>query len=69
MLTLTVNIVGGRKEYFEDLLSPADSPSVEKADAGVSGMGLSIILVAKIIKVVKELLGSKMGRMKSTPSI
>ena len=34
LLTLTGDIVGRWKEYFEDLLNPTDTPSIEEAEAG-----------------------------------
>ena len=36
LLTLTGDIVGWWKEYFEDLLNPTDTPSIEEAGAGDS---------------------------------
>ena len=36
LLTSTEDIVGWQKEYFEDLLNPTDTPSIEEAEAGDS---------------------------------
>uniref|UniRef100_A0A3B3BLN8 Reverse transcriptase domain-containing protein n=2 Tax=Oryzias melastigma TaxID=30732 RepID=A0A3B3BLN8_ORYME len=58
LLTSTGDIVGRWKEYFEDLLNPADTPSVEEAEAEDIGVELSITQ-AEVTEVVKELLGGK----------
>ncbi|KAI3353442.1 hypothetical protein L3Q82_019972 [Scortum barcoo] len=42
LLTLTGDIVGQWKKYFEDLLNPTDLPSNEEAEAGVSEVDSSI---------------------------
>ncbi|KAI3353920.1 hypothetical protein L3Q82_005114 [Scortum barcoo] len=42
LLTLTGDIVGRWKKYFEDLLNPTDLPSTEEAEAGDSEVDSSI---------------------------
>ncbi len=42
MLTLTGDGIGRWKEYFEDLLNPSDTPSIEEAEMEDSGVDSSI---------------------------
>ncbi|KAI3362903.1 hypothetical protein L3Q82_011500, partial [Scortum barcoo] len=58
LLTLTRDIVGRWKKYFEDLLNPTDLPSSEEAEAGDSEVDLSITR-AEVTEVVRKLLGGK----------
>uniref|UniRef100_A0A3B3HV32 Reverse transcriptase domain-containing protein n=1 Tax=Oryzias latipes TaxID=8090 RepID=A0A3B3HV32_ORYLA len=58
LLTLTGDIVGRWKEYFEDLLNPTDTPSFEEAESEDFGVSLSITR-ADVTEVVKELLGGR----------
>ncbi len=58
LLTSTGDIVGRWKEYFEDLLNPTDTPSVEEAGAGDSEVDSSITQ-AEVTEVVRKLLGGK----------
>uniref|UniRef100_A0A8C9TUR8 Reverse transcriptase domain-containing protein n=1 Tax=Scleropages formosus TaxID=113540 RepID=A0A8C9TUR8_SCLFO len=58
LLTSTEDVLRRWKEYFEDLLNPSDTPSVEEAEAGDSEGDLSITL-AEVAEVVKKLLGGK----------
>ena len=51
LLTSTGDVVEWWKEYFEDLLNPTDSPSIEEAEAGDSEVDL-FITQAKITEVV-----------------
>ncbi|KAK3530905.1 hypothetical protein QTP70_005451 [Hemibagrus guttatus] len=53
LLASTGDIVGRWKEYFEDLLNPTDTPSVEEPEAD------SFITQAKVTEVVQQLLGGK----------
>ncbi|KAK3532460.1 hypothetical protein QTP86_018448, partial [Hemibagrus guttatus] len=46
------------KEYFEDLLNPTDTPSVEEPEAGDSEVD-SFITQAEVTEVVQQLLGGK----------
>ncbi|KAK3550852.1 hypothetical protein QTP70_006160 [Hemibagrus guttatus] len=55
LLVSTGDIVGRWKEYFEDLLNPTDTPSVEEPEAGDSEVD-SFITQAE---VVQQLLGGK----------
>ncbi|KAK3571094.1 hypothetical protein QTP86_001788 [Hemibagrus guttatus] len=55
LLVSTGDIVGQWKEYFEDLLNPTDTPSVEEPEAGDSEVD-SFITQAE---VVQQLLGGK----------
>ncbi len=58
LLTSTGDVVGRWKEYFEDLLNPAVTSSIEEAEAGGSEVASSITW-AKVTEVVKKLLGGK----------
>ncbi len=58
LLTSTGDVVGRWKEYFEDLLNPAVTSSIEEAEAGGSEVASSITR-AEVTKVVKKLLGGK----------
>uniref|UniRef100_A0A671XIN0 Reverse transcriptase domain-containing protein n=1 Tax=Sparus aurata TaxID=8175 RepID=A0A671XIN0_SPAAU len=58
LLTSTGDIVGRWKEYFEDLLNPTDTPSIEEAEAGDSAVDPSITQ-AEVTEVVRKLLGGK----------
>uniref|UniRef100_A0A671TEK4 Reverse transcriptase domain-containing protein n=1 Tax=Sparus aurata TaxID=8175 RepID=A0A671TEK4_SPAAU len=58
LLTLTGDIVGRWREYFEDLLNPTDTPSIEEAEAGDSEVDPSITQ-AEVTEVVRKLLGGK----------
>ena len=61
LLTLTGDIVGSWKEYFEDLLNSTGRPSIEEAEAGDSEVD-SIITQAKVTEVVwKLLIGKTLG--------
>ncbi|KAK3511695.1 hypothetical protein QTP70_014525, partial [Hemibagrus guttatus] len=51
-------IVGRWKEYFEDLLNPTDTPSVEEPEAKDSEVD-SFITQAEVTEVVQQLLGGK----------
>ncbi|KAK3522743.1 hypothetical protein QTP86_032024, partial [Hemibagrus guttatus] len=55
---LVSTIVGRWKEYFEDLLNPTDTPSVEEPEAGDSEVD-SFITQAEVTEVVQQLLGGK----------
>ena len=57
-MTSTGDIVRWWKEYFEDLLNPADMLSIEEAGAGDSE-GDSFITQTEITEVVRKLLGGK----------
>ncbi|KAK3565586.1 hypothetical protein QTP86_012900 [Hemibagrus guttatus] len=59
-LALTGNIVGGWKEYFEDLLNPTDTPSVEEPEAEDSEVD-SFITQAEVTEVVQQILGGGGG--------
>ena len=50
LLTSTGDIVGRWKEYFEDLLNPTDTPSIEEAEAGDSEVD-SFITQAEVTEV------------------
>ncbi|KAK3547561.1 hypothetical protein QTP86_024709 [Hemibagrus guttatus] len=58
LLALTGDIVGRWKEYFEDLLNPTDTPSVEEPEAKDSEVD-SFITQAEVTEVVQQLLGGK----------
>ncbi|KAK3568497.1 hypothetical protein QTP86_008636 [Hemibagrus guttatus] len=58
LLASTGDIVGGWKEYFEDLLNPTDTPSVEEPEAEDSEID-SFITQAEVTEVVQQLLGGK----------
>ncbi len=58
MFTSTGDVVGRWKEYFEDLLNPAVTSSIEEAEAGGSEVASSITR-AEVTEVVKKLLGGK----------
>ncbi|KAK3569195.1 hypothetical protein QTP86_026474, partial [Hemibagrus guttatus] len=57
-VALTGDIVGQWKEYFENLLNPTDSPSVEEPEAKDSEVD-SFITQAEVTEVVQQLLGEK----------
>ncbi|KAK3572937.1 hypothetical protein QTP86_010541 [Hemibagrus guttatus] len=54
----TGDSVGRWKEYFEDLLNPTDTPSVEEPEAEDSEVD-SFITQAEVTEVVQQLLGGK----------
>ncbi|XDV52206.1 hypothetical protein PO909_020956 [Leuciscus waleckii] len=56
LLTSTGDVVGRWKEYFEDLLNPTDTSSIEEAEAEGSEVDSSITQ-AEVTEVVKKLLG------------
>ncbi|KAK3548671.1 hypothetical protein QTP70_016417, partial [Hemibagrus guttatus] len=58
LLASTEDVVGWWKEYFEDLLNPTDTPSVEKPEAEDSEVD-SFITQAEVTEVVQQLLGGK----------
>ncbi len=58
LLTSTGDVVGRWKEYFEDILNPAVTSSIEEAEAGGSEVASSITR-AEVTEVVKKLLGGK----------
>ncbi|KAK3519708.1 hypothetical protein QTP70_002679 [Hemibagrus guttatus] len=58
LLASTVDIVGRWKEYFEDLLNPTDTPSIEEPEAEDSEVD-SFITQAEVTEVVQQLLGGK----------
>ncbi|KAK3534419.1 hypothetical protein QTP86_015229 [Hemibagrus guttatus] len=58
LLVSTGDIVGRWKEYFEDLLNPTDTPSVEEPEAEDSEVD-SFITQAEVTEVVQQLLGGK----------
>ncbi|KAK3536886.1 hypothetical protein QTP86_027004 [Hemibagrus guttatus] len=58
LLVSTGDIVGWWKEYFEDLLNPTDTPSVEEPEARDSEVD-SFITQAEVTEVVQQLLGGK----------
>lgn len=58
LLTSTGDVVRRWKEYFEDLLNPAVTSSVEEAEAGDPGEDLSITQ-AEVTEAVRKLLGGK----------
>ncbi|KAK3548428.1 hypothetical protein QTP70_012986 [Hemibagrus guttatus] len=58
LLVSTGDIVGRWKEYFEDLLNPTDTPSVEEPEAEDSEID-SFITQAEVTEVVQQLLGGK----------
>ncbi|KAK3556571.1 hypothetical protein QTP70_010766 [Hemibagrus guttatus] len=58
LLASTGDIVGRWKEYFEDLLNPTDTPSVEEPEAEDSEVD-SFITQAEVTEVVQQLLGGK----------
>ena len=58
LLTSTGDITGRWKEYFEDLLNPAVTSSIEEAEAEGSEADSSITQ-AEVTEVVKKLLGGK----------
>ncbi|KAK3566946.1 hypothetical protein QTP86_006763 [Hemibagrus guttatus] len=58
LLASTGDIVGRWKEYFEDLLNPTDTPSVEEPEAEDSEVD-SFITQAVVTEVVQQLLGGK----------
>ncbi|KAK3563826.1 hypothetical protein QTP86_002743 [Hemibagrus guttatus] len=58
LLVSTGDIVGRWKEYFEDLLNPTDTPSVEEPEAEDSEVD-SFITQAEVTEVVQQLLGDK----------
>ena len=57
-MTSTGDIVGRWKEYFEDLLNPIDTPSIEEAEAGDSEVD-PFITQAEVTEVVRKLLSGK----------
>ncbi|KAK3512527.1 hypothetical protein QTP70_015639 [Hemibagrus guttatus] len=58
LLASTRDIVGQWKEYFEDLLNPTDTSSVEEPEAEDSEVD-SFITQAEVTEVVQQLLGGK----------
>uniref|UniRef100_A0A671V1W2 Reverse transcriptase domain-containing protein n=1 Tax=Sparus aurata TaxID=8175 RepID=A0A671V1W2_SPAAU len=58
LLTSTGDIVGQWKEYFEDLLNPTDTPSIEEAEAWDSEVD-PFITQAEVTEVVRKLLSGK----------
>ncbi|KAK3553558.1 hypothetical protein QTP70_004565 [Hemibagrus guttatus] len=58
LLVSTGDIFGKWKEYFEDLLNPTDTPSVEEPEAGDSEVD-SFITQAEVTEVVQQLLFGK----------
>ncbi|KAK3523148.1 hypothetical protein QTP86_020202 [Hemibagrus guttatus] len=58
LLASTGDIVGQWKEYFEDLLNPTDTPSIEEPEAEDSEVD-SFITQAEVNEVVQQLLGGK----------
>ncbi|KAK3532757.1 hypothetical protein QTP86_028126 [Hemibagrus guttatus] len=58
LLASTGDIVGWWKEYFEDLLNPTDTPSVEEPETEDSEVD-SVITQAEVTEVVQQLLGGK----------
>ncbi|KAK3515774.1 hypothetical protein QTP70_031824, partial [Hemibagrus guttatus] len=58
LLASTGDSVGWWKEYFEDLLNPTDTPSVEEPEAEDSEVE-SFITQAEVTEVVQQLLGGK----------
>ncbi|KAK3510916.1 hypothetical protein QTP70_025542 [Hemibagrus guttatus] len=58
LLASTGDIVGRWKEYFEGLLNPTDTPSVEEPEAEDSEVD-SFITQAEVTEVVQQLLGGK----------
>ncbi|KAK3539305.1 hypothetical protein QTP86_034177 [Hemibagrus guttatus] len=58
LLVSAGDIVGRWKEYFEDLLNPTDTPSVEEPEAEDSEVD-SFITQAEVTEVVQQLLGGK----------
>ncbi|KAK3522948.1 hypothetical protein QTP86_010078 [Hemibagrus guttatus] len=58
LLASTRYVVGRWKEYFEDLLNPTDTPSIEEPEAKDSEID-SFITQAEVTEVVQQLLGSK----------
>ncbi|KAK3510524.1 hypothetical protein QTP70_009126 [Hemibagrus guttatus] len=58
LLASTGDIVGWWKEYFEDLLNPTDTPSVEEPEAEDSEVD-SFITQAEVTEVVQQLLSGK----------
>ncbi|KAK3574271.1 hypothetical protein QTP86_004382 [Hemibagrus guttatus] len=58
LLALTGDIVRRWKEYFEDLINPTDTPSVEEPEAEDSEVD-SFITQAEVTEVVQQLLGGK----------
>ncbi|KAK3532843.1 hypothetical protein QTP70_000267 [Hemibagrus guttatus] len=58
LLASTGDIVGRWKEYFEDLLNPTDTPSIEEPEAEDSEVD-SFITQAEVTEVVQQLLGGK----------
>ncbi|KAK3523769.1 hypothetical protein QTP70_010056 [Hemibagrus guttatus] len=58
LLALTGDIVGRWKEYFEDLLNPTDTPSIEEPEVEDSEVD-SFITQAEVTEVVQQLLGGK----------
>ncbi len=57
-MTSTGDVVGWWKEYFEDLLNPAVTSSIEEAEAEGSEVASSITR-AEVTEVVKKFLGGK----------
>ncbi|KAK3518675.1 hypothetical protein QTP70_007168 [Hemibagrus guttatus] len=58
LLASTGDVVGRWKEYFEDLLNPTDTPSIEEPEAKDSEVD-SFITQAEVTEVVQQLLGGK----------
>ncbi|KAK3527908.1 hypothetical protein QTP86_011240 [Hemibagrus guttatus] len=58
LLASNGDIVGWWKEYFEDLLNPTDTPSIEEPEAEDSEVD-SFITQAEVTEVVQQLLGGK----------
>ncbi|KAK3512320.1 hypothetical protein QTP70_004618 [Hemibagrus guttatus] len=56
LLASTGDIVGRWKEYFEDLLNPTDTPSIEEPEAEDSEVD-SFITQDEVTEVVQQLLG------------
>ena len=68
LLTSTGDVIGRWKEYFEDLLNPTDTSSIEEAEA--EGLEAdSSITQAEVTEVVKKLLVARhRGWMRSALS-
>ncbi|KAK3575585.1 hypothetical protein QTP86_030518 [Hemibagrus guttatus] len=58
LLASTGDVVGRWKEYFEDLLNPTDTPSIEEPEAEDSEVD-SFITQAEVTEVVQQLVGGK----------
>ncbi|KAI3370788.1 hypothetical protein L3Q82_007323 [Scortum barcoo] len=55
LLTSTGDTVGRWKKYFEELLNPTDTPSIEEVEAGDSEEVDSSITRAEVTEVVRKL--------------